>query len=618
MDAPGAIPCVIYAAKSTEDKRGSIPDQLAECREAIEGDPRRHFVAEYKDEAFSAYRANRGPGLAEALQHAADLAEERRGAELWAQHSDRIARGDGLSARHTVEVALWALKHEVKIRTIQDPDTFRDLLYAVVTGQRNHEDSRRKSLAVQAGRRRAAARGDFIGYKPDGYKLAVELDERGSVKKRMEFDPERQPLLDLIFAMALAGERPGAITRAINGAGWMTKPFRRKDSPARWQVEHVMRVLANPRYAALAVYGGEIVARGHWPAYVTEGEHERICAVLAKRRPTKAPRQIETYLLARLARCGRCGRGMYSMTGQKRSDGTFARRYMCSGHRASVAGERCQARVLEASTVEAMFVASLRLLLLDQSAKTDRAGSATRAIPLRAAIRQELIAAVFAEEEDRIDLALERMLAASQPQLRASALARRQARELEASSRFELWAEQEQGGRTESSREQAAELNGLLRDWFASIDVTADEESVRFLARRRRTQQERETAPVEALIDLREWCRYAPASGRDGRRFREWSKAEIVGSLQAWIDEHGSEPGWADLKHRRGSCPSGQTILFHFDSLEAALVAARLADAPAPALGALQRDPCEDSIWGLARLSSPPPLKTSRRYRRAR
>jgi hypothetical protein len=41
------IPCVIYAAKSTEDKRGSIPEQRRECREAIEADPRRALIAEY-------------------------------------------------------------------------------------------------------------------------------------------------------------------------------------------------------------------------------------------------------------------------------------------------------------------------------------------------------------------------------------------------------------------------------------------------------------------------------------------------------------------------------------------------------------------------------------------
>jgi hypothetical protein len=32
------IGCVIYAAKSTEDRRGSIPDQLRECRSAIQHD----------------------------------------------------------------------------------------------------------------------------------------------------------------------------------------------------------------------------------------------------------------------------------------------------------------------------------------------------------------------------------------------------------------------------------------------------------------------------------------------------------------------------------------------------------------------------------------------------
>src|ERR1700676_4201124 len=152
MEAVGAIPCIIYAAKSTQDRRGSIPDQLQECRLAIESDPLRRLVAEYSDEAFSAYRRDRGPGLRDAFQHAEDLVAEQGIAELWAQHSDRLARGDGRAARHTVEIALWALKNDVRVRTLQDPDTFRDLLYAVVTGQRNNEDSRRKALSSQAGR----------------------------------------------------------------------------------------------------------------------------------------------------------------------------------------------------------------------------------------------------------------------------------------------------------------------------------------------------------------------------------------------------------------------------------------------------------------------------------
>src|SRR5436305_14972570 len=81
------IPCVLYGAKSTADIRGSIPDQLRECRAAIEGFGARVVVEEYSDEAASAYFGNRGPGLAEAMRHAEALAQDYGVAELWAQHS---------------------------------------------------------------------------------------------------------------------------------------------------------------------------------------------------------------------------------------------------------------------------------------------------------------------------------------------------------------------------------------------------------------------------------------------------------------------------------------------------------------------------------------------------
>ncbi len=158
IDTP-AVSCVVYAAKSTEDRRGSIPDQLQACRAAIGREPGRSVIAEYSDEAVSAFTRSRGEGLSEAMRHVEELARDGGAAELWALHSDRLARGDGRAARHAVEIALWALKKDVAVRTVQDPETFRDLLYAVVTGQRNHEDSRRKGLASAAGRRRAVERG---------------------------------------------------------------------------------------------------------------------------------------------------------------------------------------------------------------------------------------------------------------------------------------------------------------------------------------------------------------------------------------------------------------------------------------------------------------------------
>jgi DNA invertase Pin-like site-specific DNA recombinase len=346
---PAAIPCIIYAAKSTEDKRGSIPEQLRERREAVEADPRRRFVADYKDEKFSAYRRDRGPGLRDATQHAEDLAAEHGVAELWAQHSDRIARGDGRAARHTVEIALWALKHDVRVRTLQDPDTFRDLLYAVVTGQRNNEDSKRKGLSTQAGTRRAAQRGEYIGHLPDGYRLHTWVDERAQLRKQMVFDERRKALIELIFRLALRGRTCGQIARSVNKAGWLTKPVKGRSSPRPFGPERIRDTLRNPRYAGLSVYHGEVMARGCWPAYISERQHERIVALLAQRlRGDRLKRrEQETYLLARVATCGRCGAPMHVHSGRRRGDGSRPRSYLCSSHTKARGRHQCDAPPIE-------------------------------------------------------------------------------------------------------------------------------------------------------------------------------------------------------------------------------------------------------------------------------
>jgi DNA invertase Pin-like site-specific DNA recombinase len=152
-----AAPAILYAAKSTADPRGSIPNQLADCRAVVEA-AGHVVVGEYSDEAASAYSGNRGPGLVAAREHA-----ERLGAELWVQHSDRLARGDGRTAAHLVEHVMWAMKCGVSLRSVQDDDACHDLLYAAVNGQRNHEDSRRKALAVKAGVQRRKAKGMHNG-----------------------------------------------------------------------------------------------------------------------------------------------------------------------------------------------------------------------------------------------------------------------------------------------------------------------------------------------------------------------------------------------------------------------------------------------------------------------
>lgn len=70
-------PAILYGAKSTLDRRRSLKTQLEDAREFAEENGWT-VVGEYRDEGFSAFSGNRGPGLHAAEQHA-----ERAAAELW-------------------------------------------------------------------------------------------------------------------------------------------------------------------------------------------------------------------------------------------------------------------------------------------------------------------------------------------------------------------------------------------------------------------------------------------------------------------------------------------------------------------------------------------------------
>src|SRR5215208_5300387 len=105
MTAPessGAPYAVLYAAKSTEDERGSIPTQLAQCRAQAEREGR-EIVDEFYDESASAFKGNRGSGLSAAKDAAIKAAAQHGGCHLFVQHSDRLARGDGITADHLAE-----------------------------------------------------------------------------------------------------------------------------------------------------------------------------------------------------------------------------------------------------------------------------------------------------------------------------------------------------------------------------------------------------------------------------------------------------------------------------------------------------------------------------------
>ena len=213
---------VIYAAKSTEDKRGSIGTQLEECRERA-GHEGWEVAGEFTDEAYSAYHGNRGDGLARAMA----LCEEAGGdVALIVQHSDRLARGNVKDARHLVEYAIWAIKQDVRLVSLQDPEMLAEgdygLLMSAIGGMRNHQDSKRKAESVRAGIKRRRAKGKAWGEPPQGYVVEHRIVDGEPVTGRA-IDPEAAPIIEMLFAELDAGGSTGDVARKLNRAGHRTK-----------------------------------------------------------------------------------------------------------------------------------------------------------------------------------------------------------------------------------------------------------------------------------------------------------------------------------------------------------------------------------------------------------
>jgi DNA invertase Pin-like site-specific DNA recombinase len=321
---------VLFAAKSTADTHGSIGTQLSDTRAAAESDGR-EVVREFSDEAFSAFSGNRGPGLAEAMAECERLVAEHGEAALYVQHSDRLARGDGRQAKHLVEYALWALKNDVRICSVQDPQTFGDLLYAVVTGQRNTEDSKRKGLATAAGQRRRFERGKRLGGPlPDGFRLVPVLDGEGTpiidstgqAERDVAIDPERGKVWLRIFDLAEAGHTTGQIASLLNNEG----SRRQRGTP--WTTRAIRNGLRNDWYCGHAHAYGETIRDDH-PALIPEERWQRLQTLARYAQGTRRPRTdaAKEYLLRSLLTCADCGQRLYP---RELADG---RHYVCRGYR---------------------------------------------------------------------------------------------------------------------------------------------------------------------------------------------------------------------------------------------------------------------------------------------
>lgn len=345
-----AIPAVIYAAKSTADLKASIPNQIKEGRALAAADDL-PVAGVFKDEKKSAYSKDRGPGLVAAKHEAERLAAEHGECALIIQHSDRLARGDGKQAAHLVEYALWALKSNVKIRSIQDPETFaqEDLIYAVLTGHRNHEDSKRKSAACKAGLQLRREEGKWGGGpRPYGY----EYDKATEIL--VPLAPE-VAVVERIFEQYMAGASLTAIAKGLEDDN--VSPRRGR----HWRSSTISQILENPVYIGKMRHFEEVYEGTH-VAVISEKTFGQVQVMLNSRcRDGKGrpPKNRQHLLRGGLLRCV-CGGTMICRTDR------HSQKYVCERRHGRIGD--CTAPTLKRELVDSAVYAYFEQAGLDVEA----------------------------------------------------------------------------------------------------------------------------------------------------------------------------------------------------------------------------------------------------------
>lgn len=313
---------ILYAAKSTKDPKDSIGTQLREGRERATSESW-SVVDAYKDENATAFKGDRGPDLARAMAHAERLVKEDGECVLIVQHSDRLARGDGKQARHLVEIALWSIKTDVRILSLGDPQTFENLVMAVIMGDRNSEDSRRKGEAVKKGMVKRASEGLASGgFRPYGYRFAK--DRSGL----LVVPAEAEIVLNRIFVATLAGGSQLGIARELTAEGIPTV------RGAKWRQPTVRQILMNPLYKGYLRYDGEEYPGQHEPI-VSEEVWEEAAQMRAARARTSGggrgrPPKGNFLFRKGMLRC-ECGAAMVTRTDPNRASAP-SETYVCYDH----------------------------------------------------------------------------------------------------------------------------------------------------------------------------------------------------------------------------------------------------------------------------------------------
>lgn len=195
------------------------------------------------------------------------------------------------------------------------------------------------------------------GWRPNLAPLGY-LNDPGT--KTTVSDPLHFPLIRRMFELMLTGlYSPREIALIARDDWGFRTPKRRKIGGGPLAMSSIYKILSNPFYAGLIVWGGQVF-QGKHEAVVTLAEFERVRLLLQG--PGRPRPQKHTFAFTGMIRCGSCG----CMVTAEHKTNRFGSRYVYYHCTKRPLGPRCREPAIEVRALEGQIVAFLRSLEIDQ------------------------------------------------------------------------------------------------------------------------------------------------------------------------------------------------------------------------------------------------------------
>ena len=288
------------------------------------------------------------------------------GREVFSEMLARIEKGeaDGIIAWHPDRLARNSVDGG-RIIYLLDGKALKDLRFATFTFENNPQGKFMLSIIfgyskyyvdslsenVKRGNRTKVQNGWRPSTAPLGYRNDKET-------KTILPDPEHFPIIRRIFELMITGAYPPrVIARKARDEWGFRTPVRKRMGGKPIAINTIYKILANPFYAGLILWQGQIYPGKHTPV-VSVSEFECVQELLG--RPGRPRPKTHSFAFTGMVRCGACGR-MVTAEAKRNRFGSHYLYYHCTYGRVE---PKCRQRSLEVKAFERQVVKFLKRLTI--------------------------------------------------------------------------------------------------------------------------------------------------------------------------------------------------------------------------------------------------------------